>query len=187
VPKTGVKHVIVTEVADLLPPLKRLLINSVIKYVKKMVPAYHLPRPSSSTMCWQGHGQPVAEASPASSDVAVLQYTGGTTGVAKGAMLTHRNLVANMLQCKALMGSNLNEGCEILITPLPLYHIYAFTFHCMAMMLIGNHNILISNPRDCRRWSRNCRSGSSAVSSASTPCSWPCATTKASASWTSRR
>ncbi len=78
----------------------------------------------------------------------MLQYTGGTTGVAKGAMLTHRNLVANMLQCKALMGSNLNEGCEILITPLPLYHIYAFTFHCMAMMLIGNHNILISNPRD---------------------------------------
>ncbi len=78
----------------------------------------------------------------------MLQYTGGTTGVAKGAMLTHRNLVANMLQCKALMGSDLNEGCEIVITPLPLYHIYAFTFHCMAMMLIGNHNILISNPRD---------------------------------------
>lgn len=96
----------------------------------------------------KGHGQPVNDASPASGDVAVLQYTGGTTGVAKGAMLTHRNLVANMLQCKALMGSNLNEGCEILITPLPLYHIYAFTFHCMAMMLIGNHNILISNPRD---------------------------------------
>ena len=149
VPKTGVKHVIVTEVADLLPPLKRLLINSVIKYVKKMVPAYHLPKAIKfNDVLSKGHGQPVAEASPDSGDVAVLQYTGGTTGVAKGAMLTHRNLVANMLQCKALMGSNLNEGCEILITPLPLYHIYAFTFHCMAMMLIGNHNILISNPRD---------------------------------------
>jgi long-chain acyl-CoA synthetase len=146
-PKTGVSHVIVTEVADLLPPLKRLLINSVIKYVKKMVPAYHRRR-SSSTMPGQGRGQSVREATPKRDDVAVLQYTGGTTGVAKGAMLTHRNLVANMLQCKALMGSNLNEGCEILITPLPLYHIYAFTFHCMAMMLIGNHNILISNPRD---------------------------------------
>jgi acyl-CoA synthetase (AMP-forming)/AMP-acid ligase II len=133
VPKTGVKHVIVTEVADLLPPLKRLLINSVIKYVKKMVPAYHLPKAVKfNDVLSKGHGQPVTEASPASSDVAVLQYTGGTTGVAKGAMLTHRNLVANMLQCKALMGSNLNEGCEILITPLPLYHIYAFTFHCMA-------------------------------------------------------
>ena len=149
VPKTSVKHVIVTEVADLLPPLKRLLINSVIKYVKKMVPAYHLPKAVKfNDVLSKGHGQPVSEANPTSDDVAVLQYTGGTTGVAKGAMLTHRNLVANMLQCKALMGSNLNEGCEILITPLPLYHIYAFTFHCMAMMLIGNHNILISNPRD---------------------------------------
>ena len=149
VPKTQVKHVIVTEVADLLPPLKRLLINSVIKYVKKMVPAYHLPNAIKfNDVLSKGRGQAVKEASPANSDVAVLQYTGGTTGVAKGAMLTHRNLIANMLQCKALMGSNLHEGCEILITPLPLYHIYAFTFHCMPMMLIGNHNILISNPRD---------------------------------------
>ncbi|WP_157465973.1 AMP-binding protein, partial [Colwellia sp. TT2012] len=121
VPKTAVKYVIVTEVADLLPPLKRLLINSVIKYVKKMVPAYHLPQAIKfNDVLAKGHGQPVNEVSPASEDVAVLQYTGGTTGVAKGAMLTHRNLVANMLQCKALMGSNLNEGCEILITPLPL-------------------------------------------------------------------
>jgi long-chain acyl-CoA synthetase len=149
VPKTQVKHVIVTEVADMLSPFKRLLINSVIKYVKKMVPAYHLPAAIKfNDVLSKGRGQAVNEASPASGDVAVLQYTGGTTGVAKGAMLTHRNLIANMLQCKALMGSNLHEGCEILITPLPLYHIYAFTFHCMSMMLIGNHNILISNPRD---------------------------------------
>jgi long-chain acyl-CoA synthetase len=149
VPKTGVKHVIVTEVADLLPPLKRLLVNSVIKYVKKMVPAYHLPNALRfNDVIAKGRGQAVAEVSPASNDVAVLQYTGGTTGVAKGAMLTHRNLIANMLQCKALMAANLGEGCEVVITPLPLYHIYAFTFHCMAMMLIGNHNILISNPRD---------------------------------------
>ncbi|QXG39804.1 long-chain-fatty-acid--CoA ligase FadD1 [Pseudomonas viridiflava] len=149
VPKTQVKHVIITEVADLLPPLKRLLVNSVIKYVKKMVPAYHLPDAVRfNDVLKKGHGRPVAEVSPDRADVAVLQYTGGTTGVAKGAMLTHRNLIANMLQCRALMASNLNEGSEILITPLPLYHIYAFTFHCMAMMLIGNHNVLISNPRD---------------------------------------
>ncbi|AIR87774.1 long-chain-fatty-acid--CoA ligase FadD1 [Pseudomonas cremoricolorata] len=149
VPKTDVRHVIVTEVADLLPPLKRLLINSVIKYVKKMVPAYHLPKAIRfNDALAKGQGQQVVEANPGANDVAVLQYTGGTTGVAKGAMLTHRNLVANMLQCRALMGANLREGCEILITPLPLYHIYAFTFHCMAMMLIGNHNVLISNPRD---------------------------------------
>ena len=149
VPKTQVRHIIVTEVADLLPPLKRLLINSVVKYVKKMVPAYNLPKAVRfNDALALGKGGAVSEANPQPNDVAVLQYTGGTTGVAKGAMLTHRNLVANMLQCRALMGANLHEGCEILITPLPLYHIYAFTFHCMAMMLIGNHNVLISNPRD---------------------------------------
>ncbi|KPB25826.1 long-chain-fatty-acid--CoA ligase FadD1 [Pseudomonas syringae pv. syringae] len=149
VPKTQIRQVIVTEVADMLSPFKRLLINSVIKYVKKMVPAYHLPKAIKfNDVLGKGCGQPVTDVSPGSADVAVLQYTGGTTGVAKGAMLTHRNLIANMLQCRALMASNLGEGCEIIITPLPLYHIYAFTFHCMAMMLLGNHNILISNPRD---------------------------------------
>ena len=148
-PKTGVKHVIVTEVGDMLPPLKRLLVNSVVKYVKKMVPAYNLPQAVKlNDALAKGRGQSVKEASPQSSEVAVLQYTGGTTGVAKGAMLTHRNLIANMLQVKQLMGANLNEGCEIVIAPLPLYHIYAFTFHCMAMMLLGGHNVLITNPRD---------------------------------------
>ena len=148
-PKTGVRHVIVTEVADLLPPLKRLLVNSVVRYVKKMVPAYHLPQAIRfNDVLAHGKDRAFTEAAPCADDVAVLQYTGGTTGVAKGAMLTHRNLVANMLQCRALMGANLQEGCEVLITPLPLYHIYAFTFHCMAMMLIGNHNVLITNPRD---------------------------------------
>ncbi|MCF5663154.1 AMP-binding protein, partial [Pseudomonas syringae] len=149
VPKTQIKTVIITEVADILSPFKRLLVNSVIKYVKKMVPAYHLPQAIRfNDILAKGRGQPVTEVVPVAADVAVLQYTGGTTGVAKGAMLTHRNLIANMLQCRALMASNLNEGCEILITPLPLYHIYAFTYHCMAMMLLGNHNVLISNPRD---------------------------------------
>ncbi|MDH2242793.1 long-chain-fatty-acid--CoA ligase FadD1 [Pseudomonas sp. GD03909] len=148
-PKTGIKHVIITEVADMLPPLKRMLVNAVVKHVKKMVPAYNLPKAVKlNDALAQGRGKAVREASPSSDEVAVLQYTGGTTGVAKGAMLTHRNIVANMLQCKALMGSNLNDGSEVLIAPLPLYHIYAFTFHCMAMMLSGNHNILISNPRD---------------------------------------
>lgn len=148
-PKTGIKHVVITEVADMLPPLKRMLVNAVVKHVKKMVPAYSLPKAVKlNDALALGRGKPVREALPKSDDVAVLQYTGGTTGVAKGAMLTHRNIVANMLQCKALMGSNLNDGSEVLIAPLPLYHIYAFTFHCMAMMLSGNHNILISNPRD---------------------------------------
>ncbi|SUD41001.1 long-chain-fatty-acid--CoA ligase [Ectopseudomonas mendocina] len=149
VPKTGVKTVIVTEVGDMLPTFKRLLVNFVIKHVKKMVPAYNLPHAVKlNDALAKGRGQNFSEANPSNADIAVLQYTGGTTGVAKGAMLTHRNLVANMLQVKELMGANLNEGCEVLIAPLPLYHIYAFTFHCMAMMLIGGHNILLTNPRD---------------------------------------
>ena len=148
-PKTGVKHVIITEVADLLALPKRLLINAVVKYVKKMVPPYHLPQAVTFNAAMaKGRGKIVREANPAAGDIAVLQYTGGTTGVAKGAMLTHRNLMANMLQCRALMGSSLHEASEIIVAPLPLYHIYAFTFHCMAMMLIGNHNLLVTNPRD---------------------------------------
>ncbi|MBA1262762.1 long-chain-fatty-acid--CoA ligase FadD1 [Stutzerimonas stutzeri] len=148
-PKTGIRHVIITEVGDMLPTFKRLLVNAVIKHVKKMVPPYSLPKAVKlNDALALGRGKVPREANPDNDDIAVLQYTGGTTGVAKGAMLTHRNIVANMLQCRALMGSNLNEGSEILIAPLPLYHIYAFTFHCMAMMLIGNHNILITNPRD---------------------------------------
>ncbi len=149
VPKTGVKHVIVTEVGDMLPPLKRLLINAAVKYVKKMVPAYNIPgMVRFNDALAKGRGQNFTDANPKSEDIAVSQYTGGTTGVAKGAMLTHRNLVANMLQSKELMASNMTDGEEVVICPLPLYHIYAFTFHCMAMMVSGNHNVLITNPRD---------------------------------------
>jgi long-chain acyl-CoA synthetase len=148
-PKTGVKHVIVTELGDTLPLFKRMLVNYVVKNVKKMVPPYNLPQAVKFTKAMAlGAGRPVKEANPQSGDVAVLQYTGGTTGVAKGAMLTHRNLVANMLQARALMGANLQEAQETIVAPLPLYHIYAFTMHCMAMMFIGNHNLLIANPRD---------------------------------------
>lgn len=149
VPRTGVKHVIVTEVGDMLPPVKRLLVNTVVKRVKKMVPAFNIPGAVPFVKALKaGAACRLREASPAAEDTAVLQYTGGTTGVAKGAMLTHRNLIANMLQCKVMMPSNMREGEEVIICPLPLYHIYAFTFHCMAVMMLGGHNILITNPRD---------------------------------------
>lgn len=149
VPKTDVKTVIITEVADFLPPLKRLVINSVVKYVKKMVPAFHIPNALKlNDVLALGSKKAARNENPDSDTIAILQYTGGTTGVAKGAMLTHRNLVANMLQTKAMMASNLSEGSETIVAPLPLYHIYAFTFHCMAMMMTGNNNLLITNPRD---------------------------------------
>ncbi|WP_421684096.1 long-chain fatty acid--CoA ligase [Stutzerimonas urumqiensis] len=155
-PKTGIRHVVITEVGDMLPGLKRLLVNSVVKHVKKMVPAYRLPQAVKFNQAMSmGQGKAVTEASPQGEDLAVLQYTGGTTGVAKGAMLTHRNIVANMLQNRALMGSELAEGAEVMVAPLPLYHIYAFTFHCMAMMLIGAHNVLITNPRDLAAFTKD--------------------------------
>ncbi|HLR17003.1 MAG TPA: long-chain fatty acid--CoA ligase [Alcanivoracaceae bacterium] len=149
-PKTQIETVIITEVGDMLSGFKRFLVNAVVKHVKKMVPAYHIPNALKFTKVMK-QGQSagaVKDVYPNSEDIAVLQYTGGTTGVAKGAMLTHRNIVANMLQAKVVMGSNLDIGAETIIAPLPLYHIYAFTFHCMAMMITGNHNVLITNPRD---------------------------------------
>ena len=157
-PKTGIRHVVITEVGDMLPTVKRLLVNAVIKHVKKMVPSYSLPKAVRLTEAMTlGKGKTARETDPAGEDTAVLQYTGGTTGVAKGAMLTHRNLVANMLQCRALMGSELGDGCEVMVAPLPLYHIYAFTFHCMTMMLIGAHNVLITNPRDLSAFVKDLR------------------------------
>lgn len=149
IPKTDVKTVIITEVGDFLPPLKRVLVNSVVKYIKKMVPPFHSPNAFKLNDAMKlGSKKAARNVSSDAADIAVLQYTGGTTGVAKGAMLTHRNLIANMLQAQAMMASNLDDGKETIVAPLPLYHIYAFTFHCMAMMLSGNNNLLITNPRD---------------------------------------
>lgn len=146
---TNLKHVFITELGDLHPFLKRHAINKVVKYVKKMVPAYHLPHAISFRKALhlgrKGHWVPTR---PTLDNVAILQYTGGTTGVAKGAMLTHKNLVANMLQAREVIDSVLNEGGETVVAPLPMYHIYTFTVNCMVMMEQGNHSLLITNPRD---------------------------------------
>ncbi|MFT2096968.1 AMP-binding protein [Marinomonas sp. 2405UD66-6] len=147
--KTSIKHVIVTEIADFHAPVKRLLINSVVKYVKKMVPAYNLPSAVSlNSVLAKGAGKKVSvhEATPES--IAVLQYTGGTTGVAKGAMLTHANLIANMNQLSSRLRSIIDAGSETYIAPLPLYHIYAFLIHGLTLLEQGGHSVLIPNPRD---------------------------------------
>lgn len=151
-PNTVLQHVIVTELADVHPLPQRLLINNVAKYIKKMVPAYHLPQAvslrsamalSAKTYCTPVQRKP--------DDIAVLQYTGGTTGVAKGAMLTHANLLANMQQCAVFMDkANVGKGTETAVAPLPLYHIYAFMLHCLLMVEYGNHSLLIPNPRDIK-------------------------------------
>ncbi|SIT16258.1 AMP-binding protein [Belliella pelovolcani] len=143
------KHVIVTELGDMLGGLKGGIVNFVVKYIKKMVPAFNLPK----AIKWK---EVMSAANPASfkreemtlGDAAYLQYTGGTTGVSKGAELTHGNIVANMQQISAWMKPKLREREEVVITALPLYHIFALTVNCLAMMKIGAHNVLITNPRD---------------------------------------
>jgi long-chain acyl-CoA synthetase len=153
---TEIEYLIEAQIGDLLPSFKGLLVNTAVKHVKKMVPAYNLPQAVSfKRLLREGAGAGLRPVSLALEDIAVLQYTGGTTGVAKGAMLSHGNLVANMQQVKANMQQLdaqghpvIREGQEVMIAPLPLYHIYAFTVNCMCMMVTGNHNVLITNPRD---------------------------------------
>jgi long-chain acyl-CoA synthetase len=147
--KTSIKHLIITEIADFHPPLKRLLVNSVVKYVKKLVPAYHLPSALTlNEVLAKGKGKAVAKVNSTPDEVAVLQYTGGTTGVAKGAMLTHANLISNMYQLSSRLISIIDEKEEVYIAPLPLYHIYAFLIHGLTLLERGAHSVLIPNPRD---------------------------------------
>jgi long-chain acyl-CoA synthetase len=155
-PETDIQFLIEAKMGDLMPSAKGWLVNTLVDKVKKMVPAYRLPQAVSFKSALRlGRGQPIKPLNARLDDVAVLQYTGGTTGLAKGAMLTHGNLVANMQQVRACLEQRgpdghplLHEGQEVMIAPLPLYHIYAFTANCMCMMVTGNHNVLITNPRD---------------------------------------
>ena len=147
--ETPVKHVVTTGLGDMLGGLKGGLVNFVVKHVKKMVPAYQIygaVRFRDALSMGARNKPPAVEVS--NRDVAFLQYTGGTTGVAKGAMLTHRNLIANMLQAGAWVSGNVKPGQEIIITALPLYHIFAMTANGLVFMNLGAKNVLITNPRD---------------------------------------
>ncbi|MGY0555707.1 AMP-binding protein [Vreelandella sp. 2A-K22] len=147
--KTDIKHVLVTQLADLHDVPKRWLINAVVKHVKKMVPAYSLPSAVGfRDALKKGASLSHTEVKRSPDDLAALQYTGGTTGMPKGAMLTHRNLIANMLQAREAIGTHLTDGEELVIAPLPVYHIYTFTVNCLFLMETGNHSLLITNPRD---------------------------------------
>ncbi|WIH06593.1 long-chain fatty acid--CoA ligase [Xanthomonas translucens pv. graminis] len=148
---TQLKQVITTGLGDMLGFPKGPLVNFVLKYVKKLVPDYTIPntvRFRDTLTLGRRHTLPQLDIEP--DDIAFLQYTGGTTGVAKGAMLTHRNLVANMLQAGAWIAATgkLEEGKEVIITALPLYHIFALTANGLVFMKLGGLNHLISNPRD---------------------------------------
>ncbi len=148
-PETAIEHVIVTDIGDALPVPKKWIVNAVVKYVKKMVPSYHLPQAYSFNQALHiGAQKPYMPVKCSFDDIAFLQYTGGTTGVSKGAMLTQKNILANMLQMVAWMKPKLVEAEEIVVTPLPLYHIFSLTLNGLAFVKFGATNILITNPRD---------------------------------------
>jgi long-chain acyl-CoA synthetase len=146
--KTSVKTVITTQVGDMLPPIKAMLTNLVVKYVKKMVPDWSIKDTVDfRTALQSGKNQTLDDVPLGREDVAFLQYTGGTTGVAKGAILTHGNMVANVQQTGLWIAKNLLDGEETGILPLPLYHVYALTMN-LVLTKIGAHVVLITNPRD---------------------------------------
>lgn len=149
-PETKIETVIVTKMGDMLGGLKGTIVNFVVKNIKKMVPPYHLPEAISYKQAMAAGAKEKFEAPEITGDdLAFLQYTGGTTGVSKGAMLTNRNVVANLTQVRTWMfHGGMEEGKEIFITALPLYHIFALTCNALMTMSIGSKNVLITNPRD---------------------------------------
>jgi long-chain acyl-CoA synthetase len=148
---TSIKKVIVTRLGDMLGTVKGTIVNMAVKYIKKMVPPYHLPGAIAFKDCLQkGKSATYKEPALKHSDLAFLQYTGGTTGLSKGAMLSHRNLLANLEQLEVGQGYMLKKKEEIFITALPLYHIYALTYNCFHVINQGGKSVLITNPRDMK-------------------------------------
>jgi long-chain acyl-CoA synthetase len=146
---TGVEQVIMTSLGDRLGLVKGTMVNCVVKYVKKMVPAFNLANTTRfNAALSKGQNLSLDAVDLTGDDLAFLQYTGGTTGLSKGAMLTHRNMVANLQQAKSAIKPMLEEGQELIVTALPLYHIFALTANCLTFYTLGGTNLLITNPRD---------------------------------------
>ncbi len=146
---TQIKTIILTSIGEMLGFAKGMLTNFVVRKVKSMVPKFNLPNTVTfKEALAQGKKFSIKEFSSNPDDVILLQYTGGTTGVSKGAMLTNRNLVANMIQIRAAARNAIVDGEEIALSPLPLYHIFAFSVNCLALFSMGSLNVLVTNPRD---------------------------------------
>nr|WP_247664762.1 AMP-binding protein [Pseudoalteromonas sp. MMG010] len=146
--KTDVKHIVVTEVGDMVGSIKKHIVNFVVKYVKKMVPEFNLPNTIKFSDVLKADANKYERPDINLSDLAFLQYTGGTTGVSKGAMLSHGNMVGNLEQVSGCLDNVLERGKEVVVTALPLYHIFALTANCLTFMKYGGLNLLITNPRD---------------------------------------
>jgi long-chain acyl-CoA synthetase len=152
-PGTSVRHVVTTQIGDLFPPLKRLLVNFAVKHVKRSVPRWDIPG-AVDFRCALARGGRLPFETPdlCADDIAFLQYTGGTTGRPKGAILTHGNVVANVEQTAAWIGIALEEGEETVVTALPLYHIFALTANLLVFLKLGGRNVLIADPRNLPRF-----------------------------------
>lgn len=146
----SLQHIIITKVGDMFPFIKRTFINAFLKYVKKSIPSYHFHALSFQDCLNEGKSLSFNEVDLTPKDIAVLQYTGGTTGVSKGAILTHRNLIANVVQNVAWIKPFMDVGNEIIITAIPLYHIFSLTANCLTFIAIGSKDILITNPKDLK-------------------------------------
>ncbi len=144
------KHIILTNVGDACSGLKKFIVNFAVKYIKKMIPAHSVSVIKFTDAMSQGSTLQFEPVSVEQQDTAFLQYTGGTTGVSKGAVLSHRNMIANLMQTDAWMRPFLELGKETIITALPLYHIFSLTVNCLLFTRAGGHSILITNPRDMK-------------------------------------
>jgi len=142
------KHVIISQIGDMLGNMKGIITNLVVKHLKKMVPSYNIPTAIKFKATIKKNSSTISFPEIESADIAFLQYTGGTTGISKGAILTHSNILANAAQHKVWLASLLVDGEEVVATPLPLYHIFAMTVNFITFFMIGAENILITNPRD---------------------------------------
>lgn len=148
-PDTSVQHVIITGLGDLLGFPRSMLVNVVVKYIKHLVPTYHIPAAISfRSVLAAGSQQQLTKITVAQNDVAFLQYTGGTTGVPKAAMLTHRNIIANTLQCQEWFGEHITASVRLTIVPLPLYHVFSLTINAFTVIALGGRIELITDPRN---------------------------------------
>ena len=157
--ETKIRHVVVARLGDFVPTLKRWAFNFANSYIQHAVPAWHFEK---FTMLQDacdpaGRASNTSDAAPPATATALLQYTGGTTGVSKGAMLSHRNLIANTLQCRAWTARGVNADGERALTPLPLYHIFSLTANLLSFAVSAGLNILIPDPRDLHRLIRTFR------------------------------
>ena len=178
VARTSIKHVIVTSIGDLLGFPKSAVVNFAVRRIRKMVPRYSLPGHLPLTdVLEEGHGRTLERVPLEPEEIAFLQYTGGTTGVAKGAVLTHRNLIANLLQSEAWLEPALHDTRRgpvpeqfVYVCALPLYHAFALVANCLFGMRVGAVNVLIANPRDIHQMARTCASTRSTCCQRSTRC-----------------